>query len=88
MTREKFPEKIPFRLTRMLTNAMEVSVMEMIICLSNQSPRVSGKTGVHQKHNFKPQCLNLLHPIIDNELIENVYKYVYKSSWSKTQYLC
>lgn len=25
MTREKFPEKIPFRLTRMLTNAMEVS---------------------------------------------------------------
>lgn len=26
MTREKFPEKIPFRLTRMLTNAMEVSV--------------------------------------------------------------
>ena len=23
MTREKFPEKIPFRLTRMLTNAME-----------------------------------------------------------------
>lgn len=26
MTREKFPEKIPFRLTRMLTNAMEVSI--------------------------------------------------------------
>ncbi|KAJ7306353.1 hypothetical protein JRQ81_009696, partial [Phrynocephalus forsythii] len=25
MTREKFPEKIPFRLTRMLTNAMEVN---------------------------------------------------------------
>lgn len=25
MTRDKFPEKIPFRLTRMLTNAMEVS---------------------------------------------------------------
>ena len=24
MNREKFPEKIPFRLTRMLTNAMEV----------------------------------------------------------------
>ena len=24
MMREKFPEKIPFRLTRMLTNAMEV----------------------------------------------------------------
>ena len=27
MTREKFPEKIPFRLTRMLVNAMEVSVV-------------------------------------------------------------
>lgn len=25
MTREKYPEKIPFRLTRMLLNAMEVS---------------------------------------------------------------
>jgi hypothetical protein len=25
MVREKFPEKIPFRLTRMLINAMEVS---------------------------------------------------------------
>jgi Phosphatidylinositol kinase and protein kinases of the PI-3 kinase family len=25
MTREKFPEKIPFRLTRMLSNAMEAS---------------------------------------------------------------
>jgi FKBP12-rapamycin complex-associated protein len=25
MTREKFPEKIPFRLTRMLINAMEAS---------------------------------------------------------------
>jgi len=28
MTREKFPEKIPFRLTRMLVNAMEVSGIE------------------------------------------------------------
>jgi len=27
MTREKFPEKIPFRLTRMLINAMEVIVV-------------------------------------------------------------
>lgn len=30
MTREKFPEKIPFRLTRMLTNAMEVSIPSLI----------------------------------------------------------
>ena len=28
MVREKFPEKIPFRLTRMLVNAMEVSGIE------------------------------------------------------------
>ena len=28
MTREKYPEKIPFRLTRMLTNAMEVTGIE------------------------------------------------------------
>eukprot|EP00117_Sycon_ciliatum_P022702 scpid3014/ scgid19501/ Serine/threonine-protein kinase mTOR; FK506-binding protein 12-rapamycin complex-associated protein 1; FKBP12-rapamycin complex-associated protein; Mammalian target of rapamycin; Mechanistic target of rapamycin; Rapamycin and FKBP12 target 1; Rapamycin target protein 1 len=28
MTRDKFPEKIPFRLTRMLTNAMEVTGIE------------------------------------------------------------
>lgn len=29
MTREKFPEKIPFRLTRMLTNAMEVQLLTL-----------------------------------------------------------
>lgn len=28
MQREKFPERIPFRLTRMLINAMEVSGIE------------------------------------------------------------
>ena len=28
MTRDKYPEKVPFRLTRMLTNAMEVSGIE------------------------------------------------------------
>ena len=28
MTREKFPEKIPFRLTRMLKNAMELTGIE------------------------------------------------------------
>ena len=28
MTREKFPEKIPFRLKRMLVNAMEVTGIE------------------------------------------------------------
>ena len=28
MNREKFPEKVPFRLTRMMTQAMEVSGIE------------------------------------------------------------
>lgn len=31
MTREKFPEKIPFRLTRMLINAMEVRKAQKFI---------------------------------------------------------
>jgi len=31
MTREKFPEKIPFRLTRMLINAMEVKTLVLVI---------------------------------------------------------
>lgn len=30
MTREKYPEKIPFRLTRMLTHAMEVSLVWLL----------------------------------------------------------
>ena len=30
MTRDKFPEKIPFRLTRMLTNAMEVQLQHQL----------------------------------------------------------
>ena len=33
MTREKFPEKIPFRLTRMLTNAMEVCEGVRVVCV-------------------------------------------------------
>lgn len=31
MTREKFPEKIPFRLTRMLIHAMEVCSFQRLI---------------------------------------------------------
>lgn len=31
MTREKFPEKIPFRLTRMLINAMEVRIKSSLL---------------------------------------------------------
>lgn len=34
MIRDKFPEKIPFRLTRMLINAMEVSKIHTWLFLS------------------------------------------------------
>lgn len=37
MTREKFPEKIPFRLTRMLTNAMEVREKGSLVWLLHSS---------------------------------------------------
>ena len=37
MTREKFPEKIPFRLTRMLINAMEVGLNLLSIIFTVQS---------------------------------------------------
>ena len=39
MTREKFPEKIPFRLTRMLTNAMEVLKLEGTVHVFDLSVR-------------------------------------------------
>ena len=34
MTREKFPEKIPFRLTCMLVNAMEVTGIKGNFCVT------------------------------------------------------
>jgi phosphatidylinositol kinase/protein kinase (PI-3 family) len=43
MTREKFPEKIPFRLTRMLINAMEVSA----------DYKGNRKIGIHDKIEVK-----------------------------------
>ncbi|KAL7976200.1 hypothetical protein Chor_008297 [Crotalus horridus] len=71
MTREKFPEKIPFRLTRMLTNAMEVS---QILQSSNQmldsvelgetAHKKAGTTVPESIHSFigdglvKPEALN------------------------------
>ena len=38
MHREKFPEKIPFRLTRMLVNAMEVTGIEGAHPVHSSSP--------------------------------------------------
>jgi len=42
MTREKFPEKIPFRLTRMLINAMEVNIIFLNYFYVCSSGRFSG----------------------------------------------
>lgn len=38
MNREKFPEKVPFRLTRMMTKAMEVSGIEGNFRFGSSSP--------------------------------------------------
>jgi phosphatidylinositol kinase/protein kinase (PI-3 family) len=36
MAREKFPERVPFRLTRMLINAMEVKFPKQIVANANR----------------------------------------------------
>jgi FKBP12-rapamycin complex-associated protein len=52
MHREKFPEKIPFRLTRMLTNAMEVRyVLSIQFTVTYATNQVSGIIG-----SFKLTC--------------------------------
>lgn len=51
MTREKFPEKIPFRLTRMLVNAMEVCYLKcssIVISLYITSFQVTGIEGTYR----------------------------------------
>jgi FKBP12-rapamycin complex-associated protein len=49
MHREKFPEKVPFRLTRMLTHAMEVSSGPGVLCMSSYCFQVSGIEGSFRK---------------------------------------
>lgn len=47
MTRDKYPEKVPFRLTRMLQNAMDVSRIEgtfRITCEHSKRALVRAKT--------------------------------------------
>jgi FKBP12-rapamycin complex-associated protein len=64
MHREKFPEKIPFRLTRMLTHAMEVSVSVMCIhpgCLKLEL-QVSGIEG-----SFRNTCEITMGVLRDNK---------------------
>lgn len=53
MTREKFPEKIPFRLTRMLINAMEASTdfnrnITNIIMYGKLESRLIAKVGTEK----------------------------------------
>ena len=54
MTREKFPEKIPFRLTRMLTNAMEVRGLTW--------------SGLISKHQVQLYRMCILHYFVDHYL--------------------
>jgi len=54
MTREKFPEKIPFRLTRMLINAMEASTdfnrkITNIIMYGKVKSRLIAKVGTEKR---------------------------------------
>lgn len=66
MHREKFPEKIPFRLTRMLINAMEVSdrifQAPRPTCHSIRCYQVSGIEG-----NFRITCENVMSVLRDNK---------------------
>lgn len=48
MHRDKFPEKVPFRLTRMLTHAMEVSTFVTGLNYSSLSSQVSGIQGSYR----------------------------------------
>ena len=73
MTREKFPEKIPFRLTRMLTNAMEVSIPHSLLppslfpsfppsLLSPHTIQVTGIEG-----NFRRTCMSVMSVLRENK---------------------
>lgn len=65
MTREKFPEKIPFRLTRMLINAMEVRFNIVLIHILN--------IHYYNQLNFL-SCRNLLSIIY--LYLHNINKYI------------
>ena len=63
MHREKFPEKVPFRLTRMLTHAMEVSLRKLqVVAYLFFQLKVSGIEG-----SFRKTCEITMHVLRDNK---------------------
>ncbi|TYZ66502.1 hypothetical protein PybrP1_008839 [[Pythium] brassicae (nom. inval.)] len=62
MDREKYPEKIPFRLTRMLTNAMEVSGIEGTF-------RYSCESVMHVLRENQHSLMAMLEAFVDDPLI-------------------
>ena len=63
MHREKFPEKVPFRLTRMLAHAMEVGMLLFLACgLELTLLQVSGIEG-----SFRKTCEITMHVLRANK---------------------
>jgi FKBP12-rapamycin complex-associated protein len=63
MLRDKFPEKVPFRLTRMLVNGLEVSGIEgtLRICCENAMELI---------HDNREQIKGLLEVFVDDPLLQ------------------
>ncbi|CAK4539913.1 unnamed protein product, partial [Aphanomyces euteiches] len=84
MHREKYPEKIPFRLTRMLTNAMEVSGIE-------GNFRFSCEAVMHVLRENRHSLMAMLEAFVHDPLIcwrlvssTNFFIHESKSSWLQT----
>ncbi|XP_068617992.1 serine/threonine-protein kinase mTor-like [Battus philenor] len=79
-TREKFPEKIPFRLTRMLINAMEVTGIE-------GTYRFTCESVMHVLHKHRDSVMAVLEafvydPLLNWRLIDNDRHSITESSFS------
>ncbi|NP_001171773.1 target of rapamycin isoform 1 [Bombyx mori] len=79
-TREKFPEKIPFRLTRMLINAMEVTGIE-------GTYRFTCESVMHVLHKHRDSVMAVLEafvydPLLNWRLVDNDHHSITESSFS------
>ncbi|KPJ18654.1 Target of rapamycin [Papilio machaon] len=79
-TREKFPEKIPFRLTRMLINAMEVTGIE-------GTYRFTCESVMHVLHKHRDSVMAVLEafvydPLLNWRLIDNDRHSITESTFS------
>ncbi|XP_075980092.1 serine/threonine-protein kinase mTor-like isoform X2 [Anticarsia gemmatalis] len=79
-TRDKFPEKIPFRLTRMLINAMEVTGIE-------GTYRFTCESVMHVLHKHRDSVMAVLEafvydPLLNWRLVDNEHRSLTESSFS------